>query len=317
VTDSDGASGSADPYVLAIEVIGLIAFGRADGFINDASQRMFESWGGEWFFPGEQLDARRNPLARVILRRLVKARRWRRRRPMPRPDMKPSPRIRAALRLAWRRHGRRPFLELLPELLTDIDTYPRLVADLEAARKKAVATFAATADKHDIKVIGRKMVSGRFVPDMHVPLDRFRLFADERRTITNENWLLIPDRSGLGREIGPEYGDVKIRRADLEKFVPVGEVIPPPKAPAPPEPKGPAKPPRLTPRQRLADALTSLHKEGVDIHSPPGPIDSLHTRAMDKAKIKASKATFERALADARRVPSIPSSSLNEGNEGS
>jgi len=61
VTDSDGASGSADPHVLAIEVTGLIAFGRADAFTNDASHRMFDAWGGARFFPAEQTESDAEP----------------------------------------------------------------------------------------------------------------------------------------------------------------------------------------------------------------------------------------------------------------
>jgi hypothetical protein len=74
-----------------------------------------------------------------------------------------------------------------------------------------------------------------------------------------------------------------------------------PALPAPaPALKGPAKPPRRTSRQRLADALTSMHGEGDDIHSPAS-IEGLRTSAMGKAGIKvASKTTFERALRDAR-----------------
>ena len=83
-----------------------------------------------------------------------------------------------------------------------------------------------------------------------------------------------------------------------------------------PVPQGPVKPPRLTltPRQRLADTLTSLHGEGVDIHDPAS-VDNLHTRALAKAKIKASKATFESALADARFLN--PIKFPHDGNDGS
>jgi hypothetical protein len=64
----------------------------------------------------------------------------------------------------------------------------------------------------------------------------------------------------------------------------------------------PAKPPRRTLRECLADALISLHGEGVDIQVPAS-VDDLRFLSMEKAEIKnASKPTFERALKDARNA---------------
>jgi hypothetical protein len=63
-----------------------------------------------------------------------------------------------------------------------------------------------------------------------------------------------------------------------------------------------------TPRQLTADALVSLQGEGVDIRSPAS-VAALHKLAEAKSGVKVSKATLERALADARLspVPQAPS----------
>jgi hypothetical protein len=58
--------------------------------------------------------------------------------------------------------------------------------------------------------------------------------------------------------------------------------------------------PRRTTRRQLKDALILLHGDGVDIRSPTSTVEALHTEVETKFKIKASKATFERALSDAR-----------------
>jgi hypothetical protein len=80
-----------------------------------------------------------------------------------------------------------------------------------------------------------------------------------------------------------------------------------------PGPPGRSQVPRRTQRQVMADVLASLHQRGVDIVSPES-VGRLHTRAMEEAKIRVSKATFERALADARSLISI--NFPHEGDEG-
>jgi hypothetical protein len=133
---------TADNYALWMpiaEVLAIIAFGRADGFVDDAPARLAHQWGDSVLF---DIDANPegHPLVLAIKGLLARERWWLSRKSTPCPLPLASG-LRAELRLGWHRHNRRPFRDLLPVLLTDLAAYPKMLAKRDAIWAEATKTF--------------------------------------------------------------------------------------------------------------------------------------------------------------------------------
>jgi hypothetical protein len=210
----------ADPraFVPVAEVLGRITFGRADGFTDDAATRMEERWGGILHF-AVTIDPEHNVLVQALERLLAREQWWREWKQVPGAPLPPLSRaLRATVRLAWHRHGRRPFRELLPELLANLAAYPQLLEARKALWTRAARVFVAVADERGVRVLGRQKVPGQ--PESMSPTPEavdLVLFSHDRRIITQDGWTVVLDIHGLS-EGGPEYGDLKIWSADLTKF---------------------------------------------------------------------------------------------------
>jgi hypothetical protein len=258
----DEAEGVGDPsgWISVIEVLGLLAFGRVDGFTDAGPGRMIEEWSE--YFAFESLKPKRNPLASGIRRLLIREWWWRTRKPRPCPVLKLHPRPRAAIRTAWHRHGRPPFRQLLSKLLDDLSAYPQAVADRDAALRRASKAFIARAMECNVVIYGRAgdfFWTRNFRSDRHAPVGS-SLFANACRVITADNWTII-DRDPLApSKAGSDYGDLKIRRTDLVK------ILSPAEAPAASSAAGPSKPEqkREKPETPSPPRTPSVRRGGLD-----------------------------------------------------
>ena len=105
-----------DPFVRVVDVLALIAHGRADGFRDAPPSRVSARWGGD-LDPALNGDPKAQPFVRGIRRLLIRDRWWRTRKGRPCPVPPLTPVRRAQVRAAWHRHGRTPLRTLLSDLL--------------------------------------------------------------------------------------------------------------------------------------------------------------------------------------------------------
>lgn len=214
------ATGELEPYLTAGEVLGLIAYGRPDGFERPApgAPPMYERWGG---IPARSRCERRSSIIFEMRWVLARVRWWLtcdrrsgkwRKCPLPPLDRN----ARAKLRMIARRHGNEMSV-LLAQLRADIRLIQTAYAAHEEELARATTKLCKSIAAKRLVALGRRGTRrGRVLQaGMHEAIPP-EYFANPHNTITLDGWATCDPDAPIEEWLHvdrPEWGDVRFETA--------------------------------------------------------------------------------------------------------